>query len=86
MLKKILKIIFGAIIFIVISVVGLVLAVILVGNCLGIESDYCIEDGDCEEGRIVNTEKYGKVLINKKNCLKYNWEWYEKQKYCKLWN
>ncbi|HNW26057.1 MAG TPA: hypothetical protein PKI94_04625 [Candidatus Gastranaerophilaceae bacterium] len=53
---------------------------------LGIESDYCIEDGDCKEGRIVNTEKYGKVLINKENCLKYNWEWYEKQKYCKLWN
>lgn len=53
---------------------------------LGIESDYCIEDGDCKEGRIVNTEKYGKVLINKENCLKYNWEWHEKQKYCKLWN
>lgn len=52
---------------------------------LGIESDYCIEDGDCKEGRIVNTEKYGTVLINKGNCLKYNWEWYEKQKYCKLW-
>lgn len=51
---------------------------------LGIESDYCIEDGDCKEGRIVNTEKYGKVLINKENCLKYNWEWYKKQKYCKV--
>lgn len=53
-------------------------------NYLGIESDYCIEDGDCEEGRIINTEKYGKVKINKENCLKYNWEWYEKQKYCKV--
>lgn len=51
---------------------------------LGIESDYCIEDGDCEEGRVINTEKYGKVEINKENCLKYHWTWYNKQKYCKV--
>lgn len=51
---------------------------------LGIESDYCIEDGDCKEGRVINTKKYGSVTINKENCLKYNWEWYEKQKYCKV--
>ncbi len=51
---------------------------------LGIESDYCIEDGDCEEGRVINTQKYGSVTINKENCIKYNWEWYDKQKYCKI--
>lgn len=50
----------------------------------GIESDYCIEDGDCEEGRIINTKKYGSVTINKENCLKYNWEWHDRQKYCKV--
>ena len=51
---------------------------------LGIESDYCIEDGDCEEGRVINTQKYGSITINKQNCLKYHWEWYDKQKYCKV--
>lgn len=70
---------------VVLLVIGVILAV-KITDYLGLGSDYCIEDGDCEEGRIVNTEKYGKVLINKENCLKYNWEWYEKQKYCKLWN
>lgn len=71
--------------FMVLFLICAILAIKML-HYLGIESDYCIEDGDCEEGRIVNTEKYGKVLINKENCLKYNWEWYEKQKYCKLWN
>ena len=51
---------------------------------LGIESDYCIEDGDCKEGRVINTQKYGSITINKQNCLKYHWEWYDKQKYCKV--
>jgi len=51
---------------------------------LGIESDYCIEDGDCEEGRVIHTQKYGSIKINKQNCLKYHWEWYDKQKYCKV--
>ncbi len=58
--------------------------VIRMMDYLGIKSDYCIEDGDCEEGRVIHTKKYGQITINKENCLKYHWEWNEKQKYCKV--
>lgn len=64
MLKRILKIIFGILIFILVSFVSLILIVIVGGKLLVIESDYCIEDGDCKEGRKVNT-KYGLIQINK---------------------
>ncbi len=47
------------------------------------DSDYCVEDGDCAEGREVST-KYGKIIINKENCLKYSWTWYKKYSMCKL--
>ena len=48
-----------------------------------LRSDYCIEDGDCEEGRIIyHNDK--EILINKENCLKYNWEWNEKKRFCKV--
>ena len=75
-LRKILMII-------VLLIIGTVFTIKMMHH-LGIESDYCIEDGDCEEGRVINTKKYGPVPINKENCLKYHWEWYEKQKYCKV--
>ncbi len=48
-----------------------------------LDSDYCIEDGDCKEGREINTE-HGKVIVNKENCLKYNWDWDEKRRKCKI--
>jgi len=50
---------------------------------LGIKSDYCIEDGDCKEGRIIYV-KEKEILINKDSCLKNNWEWWEKSKTCKI--
>lgn len=84
MLKLILKIVFGIILFCIISFIVCAILVIRVMDYLGIESDYCIEDGDCEEGRVIHTEKYGDVKINKENCLKYNWEWYEDGKWCNL--
>ena len=54
-----------------------------IAEIAGIESDYCIEDGDCKAGRTINT-KYGKVFINKENCLQYNWRWNEKRNECKI--
>lgn len=46
--------------------------------------DYCLEDGECEEGRkiIVNSKK--EIIINKQTCLEYKWKWYEEAKICKL--
>lgn len=37
-----------------------------------IDIDGCLDSGDCAEGLFINTE-YGKIEINKENCLKYNW-------------
>jgi len=75
-LKKILM-------FVVLLVIGSIFVIRMMDH-LGIASDYCIEDGDCEEGRVIHTQEYGSVTINKDNCLKYNWKWYDKQKYCKV--
>lgn len=43
------------------------------------ESNYCIEDGDCKIGDVVYINSNEKVTINKENCLKYGWEWLEKE-------
>ncbi len=72
------KIIVSFIFFLIILTTALYIAEIS-----GIESDYCIEDGDCKAGRTINT-KYGKVFINKENCLQYNWRWNEKRNECKI--
>lgn len=50
---------------------------------MGIQSDYCIEDGDCKEGREINT-KHGLITINKEKCIKYGWEWNDKRRECKI--
>lgn len=42
---------------------------------------YCFEQGRCIEGLKVNT-KYGLVKINKEICLKHDWKWSEKCKFC----
>ncbi len=47
------------------------------------DKDACLDTGYCKENQIVNTE-FGKVLINKNNCLKYKWEWNDIKKTCKL--
>ncbi len=47
------------------------------------KSDYCLEDGDCKEGRIIYVDEQ-EILINEENCLKNNWIWYKKGKYCKI--
>lgn len=48
-----------------------------------LDIDDCLDSETCAEGLFINTE-YGKVEINKENCLKYNWTWNEEQQYCKL--
>ena len=46
-----------------------------------INTDVCLDSGLCAKDLEVNTE-YGLIKINKENCLKYNWKWNEKRKYC----
>lgn len=50
---------------------------------MGIKSDYCIEDGDCKAGRVIYANGQ-KILINKENCIKNGFEWYEKNQMCKI--
>ena len=47
--------------------------------------DACLDTNICKDGLKVNTE-YGLVKINKENCLKYNWKWDDKSKYCDMRN
>ena len=48
-----------------------------------INTDVCLDSGLCTKNLEVNTE-YGLIKINKENCLKYNWKWNEKKKYCNM--
>ena len=43
--------------------------------------DFCLDSGICTENLELNTE-FGKIIINKENCLKYNWEWNEEKRFC----
>jgi len=43
--------------------------------------DTCLDVGICAQSLEINTE-YGLVKINQENCLKYHWEWNEKNKSC----
>lgn len=43
--------------------------------------DFCLDSGICAENLELNTE-FGKIIINKENCLKYNWEWNEEKRFC----
>ncbi|GBF23358.1 hypothetical protein tpqmel_0762 [Candidatus Gastranaerophilus sp. (ex Termes propinquus)] len=45
------------------------------------DKDSCLDTGVCKEGLEINTE-YGKIKINKENCLKYGFAWDEKRKWC----
>ena len=77
--KGLLKKIFMLVVLFIITVN----ATIYLMDYMGLESDYCIEDGDCEEGRVVNTQ-HGTITINKENCIKYGWKWDEKRRMCQL--
>ena len=47
------------------------------------DKDFCLNTNICKENQKVNTE-FGEILINKENCLKYNWKWDSKKKECNL--
>lgn len=47
------------------------------------DEDFCLDSAICSEGLELNTE-YGKIKINKENCLKYGWGWNETKKQCDL--
>ena len=49
------------------------------------KSDYCLEDGDCEAGRIIIINNK-EILINKNSCIENHWDWHEKSQYCKIKN
>lgn len=49
------------------------------------DKDFCLDSSICAEGLELNTE-YGLIKINKENCLKYNWKWDDKSKYCNMRN
>ena len=47
------------------------------------DKDICLDSGICREGLIINTQ-YGKISINKENCIKYNWLWNDEKRFCKI--
>ena len=47
------------------------------------ELNTCGDMNICKEGKEMWTE-HGLILVNKENCLKYNWEWYEETKKCNM--
>lgn len=75
--------------FLTVIITCLIISILFLGAILGVmyilkdDKDFCLDSGICIQGQIIKTE-YEKVEINEQNCLKYNWIWNEKQKYCKL--
>ena len=49
-----------------------------------LQPDYCIEDGECEEGRTLIDWNGNPFVITKEYCLENNYEWYEESKMCNL--
>ena len=47
------------------------------------DKDFCLDTGVCVQGLKVNTE-YGLIIVNKENCIKYNWIWDNKSKTCRM--
>lgn len=76
-------------VFLVVTIICLLIGISFLGTILGTlfilkdNKDVCLDSGICVQGQLINTE-YGITEINKQNCQKYNWNWNEEQKYCKL--
>jgi len=47
------------------------------------KQDFCLDTGVCAENLEINTE-YGKITVNKDNCIKHNWIWDDENKTCKV--
>lgn len=43
----------------------------------------CFDIGVCREGLEIKT-RHGLMKVNKENCLKYNYVWNDKKKYCEM--
>ena len=73
--------------FLAIGIVLYCYAMLITGFILldkaGFHPDYCIEDGDCEEGRILKDWNGKTIVITKEYCLENNYEWHEENKFCK---
>jgi hypothetical protein len=61
----------------------LILFVYLYTHYVKDDVDFCLDTSICKEGFEINTE-YRKILVNKDNCLKYNWKWIEEGHYCNM--
>ncbi len=79
-----LKIFLQRVFFTLLIIIALLVLLIYIGSQHN--SDYCIEDGDCYEGRIIKDSNGLEITINKENCLKYGWKWYSDIKMCKVTN
>ncbi len=84
-LKKIFKIIFSYLGCLICLIIATIILFIIIALNSPLNSDYCLEDGDCKEGRVLIFENE-EVVINKDNCLKHNGKWRKARtyNYCKL--
>lgn len=68
--------------FIIVLCIGIFSFVILFATYTD-EKDFCMDTGICKDGMNVNT-KYGKIIIDKENCIKHKWIWNEEKSFCKI--
>ena len=80
--KNIIKI--GILFFSLIVIISIMGLFIWYKNIYNSDLDFCLDTGICKERLDINT-KYGKIKINKSNCLKHNWQWDDVNKTCKLY-
>ena len=81
--KKIYFLLILFVCLICINVTIVVVPIFLFHFFINNDLDTCLDIGYCKKGLEINTQ-YGKVKISKQNCLKYNWEWHEKDSSCRL--
>jgi len=79
--KKIIKI--SIILFSLIIFIPMIAVFMWYKNIYNSDLDICLDSGICKEGTEINTE-YGKIKINKFNCIKHNWKWDDINSTCKL--
>ena len=83
-IKLIIKLLAIVFILVIIFVLGIALLVIIAAPLLPFESDYCIEDGECELNRKLVLNNNKQITINKETCLENAWEWWDKGQICKI--
>lgn len=75
--------------FLIIIILIMLLAVIILfgfyQSYIKDDKEFCLDTGRCVEGLEINTE-YGRIKINKENCVKYGWQWDDEKKWCNTRN